>query len=155
MLADLEYFVAEKMRDLKNKVFLKREELKLEIDKRCEEIVVDIEAYQKKCAENLKSDELKSNRAEFERLNNECKARRDEWSKQLDELRVEEKQLKEVQNECDSNVGVLREKLDSFLDELFMGQLDCYTQKSEFFDEINSFAIPGFNVFSRSKFVPN
>lgn len=146
MLMNLENFIDEKIGEFKNKLLLKREELKLLVDQRTEEIINEMEAFQSHCIDNLRNEKFKSSQATFEKENRDLKRKCDEFSRQLNELKVDEDRWKNIINECDSSLSEIKKKLDPFVDQIFDSKLDCYKKKSNYFDEINLFTPLNMNV---------
>ena len=125
ILDDSEYFIHESIDELKNKLMLKSEQLKLRIDEITQELIDELDEYEQRCKERLKqsgqqNEEFESLKKEFRDLNEEARTRLKDWTSVLNELRVDEAKWKEIKAECDKTLHELRNKILKFEKELLM-----------------------------------
>lgn len=138
--------ISEKISELKNEVLLKREQIKLIVDQRADQIIENLEQYKNRCAENLNQISFKANLIQVEKTNKTAKIQCKEWSNQLNELKYDEENWKKIINECQSNSKEIQQKMDGLIDKIFLKELDSYKEKCEFFDKINCLSILKLNV---------
>ena len=141
MFNDLDYFIHESIDELKNRVFLRSEQLKVKIDKITQEIVDDLDEYEKRC--KINGGNLGSKENFISLLNNlkerneEAKKSWKEWSSTLNELKVDVDKWSKIKIECDKTLQDICEKLKQFEKELFMNELDEKKFQVECFEKTN------------------
>lgn len=136
---DFQSFLVETIAELKNKVYVEREEIKLLVDQRTDEIITSIEEFQRRCLTNLNSMSLVLKLGEFEKESGTAKVKCHEWSNELNQLRIDEEKWKKIHQECEMSAKNLREKLDEIVNDAFLGELDSHRKTCEFFNHINIF----------------
>ena len=123
ILPDSEYFIHDSIDELKNKVDLKSEQLKMKIDQTTQELIDELDDYGQRCKERQKqssqqNDEFEVLKKEFRSQNEEAKTRLTNWTNVLNELNVDEAKWKEIKVECDKTIEDLSAKLKQFEKEL-------------------------------------
>lgn len=68
MLNNLENFIVKKIGELKNNVLLKREELKHLVDERTDEIVKELDVFERKCVNHLVNAELDNDKKNIQEV---------------------------------------------------------------------------------------
>lgn len=114
ILNDPAYFVHESVTDLKNKVELKAEELKLLIDETSQKLLFDFGEYEKECAENIRTSKPNSGVSEFKKLANKTREKLTSWEVFLNELKYDEEKYKQIKTECNQCEKVLVNKFEAF-----------------------------------------
>ena len=127
ILYDSEYFIHDFIDLLKNKVHLKSEQLKLCIDQKTHELIDELDEFERRCKERLKqssqqNEEFEALKKEFRAQNEEAKTRLTNWTKVLNELKVDEAKWKEIKVECDKTKEDLCAKIKQFEKELLMNE---------------------------------
>ena len=90
MFNDLEYFVHESIDDLKNRVSLRSEQLKVKIDQITQELIDELDEYENRCKINCgeinSTENFTSMLNEIKHLNEKTKGSWKDWSSVLNEL---------------------------------------------------------------------
>ena len=88
---DPDYFIHETISEMKNRVLLKSERLKLRIDEITQELLDDLDGYEKRCKENEEKRKKAFSCAlnEFKKQNEQVKSRLQEWSSGLNNLKAD------------------------------------------------------------------
>lgn len=137
MFNDLGYFIHESIDDLKNRVTLKSEQLKVKIDDITQELINDLDEYEKRCRNNsgdinsVENCELN----ELKKLNEKAKESWRDWSTVLNELNVDVEKWSHIKRECDSTLESIREKLKHFEKEVFLKELEVKKMQIGFFEK--------------------
>ena len=79
LLKDPQFLTYEKISELKNKVQLKREELKLIIDQEAKKLIDKLEEYERQCKEYLSSNEFKEESKRLESEMEIAQSNLDSW----------------------------------------------------------------------------
>lgn len=140
VVENLEVVIHEKIRELKNNVLLKREQVKLLVDQRCEEIVTNLEVFQEQCLQNLNQDEFKSSADKFKQDNRIDQQKYNEWKRELNEPEFGDKtRCKHIQTECERIRSHHGELLDNFFNQIFISKYENVSECfSNCFDNINA-----------------
>ena len=89
------------MANLKNNVEIKREELKLEIDKKSDEMIKKLEKFQEECLQNI---ELSKIQEKIKKIEDEIAKNQEEldaWSKELNLLFNDETKWEHIKKKAD------------------------------------------------------
>lgn len=116
---DVNYFIHDSIEQLRNKVLLKSEQLKLKVDEITQELLDDLANYENECKEKRHSklvfvDEIK-------RQNNAAKKSYEKWTNELNELKVDDEKWKRIKEESDKALADSCEKLKDLERELMNG----------------------------------
>ena len=127
LLDDSEFFIHDKINELKNKVLLKSEQVKLRVDEITQELIDELNEFEQSCKARLKqniqpNEEFESVKNEFRRLNEENKLKLESWSNLLNELKVDETKWKEIKVECAKTLENMDLKIKQFEKELLMNK---------------------------------
>lgn len=135
---DMDYFIHESVDTLKNRVHVRSEQLKTQIDEITAELIDDLDEYEKRCQANGKNF---SNNENFETVmqqlrecNQEAKRNWEEWSRVLHDLRFDRHKYMQIKQESDKTVRDVREKSTKFETELFMNEFGLKNINVEFFE---------------------
>lgn len=154
ILDDPDYFIHESVQELKCKVQLKSEKLKLQIDDITQELLDELDEFKARCEENYKNAGTKNETFEkfekkFKRLNEDVKVRVNNWSNVLNELRVNEAKWREIKVECEKTIEDLRAKVERFQRELLTNEFVALKNHVAFFEnlDINSLFVKDVKYF--------
>ena len=144
---DPDYFIHETISEMKNRVLLKSERLKLRIDEITQELLDDLDGYEKRCKENEEKRKKAFSCAlnEFKKQNEQVKSRLQEWSRGLNNLKVNISKWKEIKEECEEALEDLSNKQKHFEKEFFNGELNMYKSSVSFFEKTSIDSV-GFKV---------
>lgn len=117
VLNDPSNFIHDSIDELKNRVLLKSERLKFQIDEIAQELLDDLDEYKSRCADKAK----KVNSVPFKRANEEAKSKCQGWSATLNELRFNSKWTT-IREECAALLVEIGEKLECYKLELLMNE---------------------------------
>lgn len=133
MFDDLHFHIHEEISLLKNRVMLRGEELKKEIDEISLKMIDDLNKYENECkrgcTENGEATEFKNLLEKLREQNEYSKEKLNGWSSILNELIFDENKWKKIQEECDETFKKMSEQLKLFEKELFMNNLDLQRNK--------------------------
>lgn len=151
-----DYFIHNTIDELKYRVLLKSEELKLQIDECTQELVDELDAYEKCCKEHFSSEQTSTSGAdrEVESLwrelrveSEEANSKLNDWSNELNELKFDETKWREIKIECDTTIKNLSDKIEKLEEELLINRFSdrkCYV---DFFANANINSILTNNVW--------
>lgn len=141
---ELDFHIHEKISFLKNRIMLKSEEYKVQIGEISRELVGDLEEYEKECLYSLTGNangqtetNLVSLMEESMKQNEMVKKKWNEWSRVLNELKVDEEKWRKIQEESDQTLFEMSEQLKKFERELFINKLNANENIVEFFENAN------------------
>lgn len=143
LLNDLNYHIYETIDEMKTKVFLKRECLKLRIDEISQKLVDYLEKYEERCKinlkeeENLESSELRKAIKQFREDNENLKMNLNEWLNALNELKIDEEKWAKIKKQSEGDLEEVCQKLKNFEKYLFMNEFENKKCQVEFFDKAN------------------
>lgn len=137
ILNDPIYFVHESVTDLKSKINLKTEELKLLIDETSQRLLNELDEYEKQCTENIETSRPESGLDEFKKLRDETRAKMRSWSNFLNQLKYDEDKYKQIKTECDQCQNVLGAKFEVFKQAITMNKLPVKKACTDYFCETN------------------
>ena len=141
LLNDLNYHIHEEIGLLKNRIMLRSEQLKKQIDEITQEMLDGLDKYEGeckiRCGETANGTNFKNMMEKLKEKNEDAKKKWNEWSKILNELKYDEEKCKIIQKDCEKNVKDLAEKLRILKMELFMGKLEIQKDEISFFEEAN------------------
>lgn len=117
---DSDYFIHESIDKLRNKVVLKSEQLKTRIDEITQELLDDLDMFERECKEEKRHHGIKQNSFvdEFKRQNDAAMESCEKWSNELNELRFDDHKWTTIKEESEKELGALRGKLGQFEREL-------------------------------------
>lgn len=123
MINDLDNFVHESVSDLKNKLYLKREEFKLLIDETTNKLVKDLDNYEKQCKKNLASLNANPILIEFKKFKDASKQALSLWHKSLNELKYNEAICKQIKCNSEKMHQDFQKCLESFERTVLMNEM--------------------------------
>lgn len=123
ILNDCECFLHDWITDSKNRVYLKSEELKLEIDNVSQNLITRLENYEKECKENFKEPSFQSSARELDKLKEQTCAKLTKWNGYLNELAFDENKCMQTKSDCDNTKNEFSQKLDSFKHTIFLNKM--------------------------------
>lgn len=107
------YYAHEQIGELKRRIYLAREEFKLQIDQEAETLVLELEEYERELEVYSKSNEIESAIKEMERKLDATKLNLDMWTRSLDRF-FDVGVYKTIQSKCEKSIRELKDELDSF-----------------------------------------
>lgn len=142
LFMDFQNFSHEKIGELKNKVLLQREQLKLRIDENAQELIDELEEFEKLCCcdERTRSNDANlfdSSRNRLRAENDAAKTCLHNWTHELNKLKLDEAKWRHIKQECDKRLNDLRTKTDRFQTEFLAGEFVdrksqiCYFAKAD------------------------
>ena len=126
---DPENFIFDYVSNIKNDIDLKREELKLKIDKISNNSIKRIEDFEKKCYENLKTYLMGKKIAELNKEIATVKTKLIRWNNDLKLLVIDERNWDEIRLKSALQCNQLENLLNTFKSELILNN-DCKFNKS-------------------------
>lgn len=114
VLNDSSMLIHQFIAELKNKVELKSEQLKLFIDEETQKLVDDLDGYENECKENLNTNSFLSSLNEFKESRDTTQEALTKWLCCLDQLNYDEAQCKVIKSNCEKMHNELKQKLDAF-----------------------------------------
>lgn len=135
LIDDPNYYINDVIEELKNDVFLKREQLKLEIDQESEKLIKMLEGYAIRCESYLNEDEFKSKRKNQELLVIQIQTKLNDWNTKLNQIKFDEEIWKNITNDCQKEKVKLETEIFSLRKSLLQNEYakmkDCisYFQK--------------------------
>jgi hypothetical protein len=113
-----EFYIVEQVGEMRNQVFMRRDELKSIIDKQCETIIKSLDDFERDCFSNLKVN-LKLNKIEaITKLCQEIESKLDEWQTCLNRLVVDEQAWDFIQQKAFFADDQLQNHLNDLKDDL-------------------------------------
>lgn len=139
IFSDMDYFIHESIDELKNRIVLRSEQLKVKIDEITEELIDDMDEYEKQCKSNTKdfskSDSFGTLMSQLKKRNQEAKRSWEEWSEVLNELKFDVDKWKQIKAECVETLKDVREKSKQFENGLFMSEFGMKSLQVEYFEK--------------------
>lgn len=142
MVNDLDYLIHESINELKNRVTLKSEQLKLRIDEITQELIDELDEYERRCKVNCRDKDTDT--GNFTSLLNEIKKQNDEakkswkvWSSVLNELKFDVDKWTGIKLKCDETLESMNEKVKEFEKKVFINELDTKKCQVEIFEKLN------------------
>lgn len=143
---DSDYFIHETISELKNRVMLKSEKLKIRIDEITREFIGDLAEYEKRCKINCEdknsNTDFVSSLNEFKQYNSETKKSYQMWSSELNKLKVDVDKWVKIEKECEKTLKDMNKKVKQFESELFLSELDFTKFRVDSFEKANIHFIP-------------
>lgn len=132
-------YTYDEISQLKSRVHLKSEQLKLKIDKETEKLLNKLKEYQTRCDDSLTTDSyLNGKRKRYNELNKETySASLASWKSELNELKFDERKWKKITKECKKSIEVLEEGIKAFKKDLLLGYFTDYSKDVNFFEQIS------------------
>lgn len=117
-----ELYIHEKMSTLKNKVDLKRELLKLEIDAMADKMIEKIVKYEDECKTHTTSSSFKADFKEVDDKVKWAKADCKKWSANLNRLKVDVVDFENTSSKCQGLIGKLEQKFNEIESSLLLNK---------------------------------
>lgn len=140
-LNDMENFIHESIGSLKNRILVRSEELKNQIQELTNDIIVDLENYETRCKNNCKefakTGDFSALTKELSEKNNEAKESWENWSKILNDVKVDIEKWKNIKDDCERQFSTLRKISSEFEDNLLLKELRIRNLKEENFEKAN------------------
>lgn len=128
MVNDLEYFIYDSTSELKNQVMLKSEQLKVRIDEITQEIIDDLDEYERRCKINCENKDITHNFAallsDFKKQNEEAQKKSNDWSNVMNQLKFDVDKWTRIKVDCHEALNNLFEKRQLFEKEVFLNELE-------------------------------
>lgn len=135
ILDDSNYFIHESIGELRNKVLLKSEQLKVRIEEITRELLDDLDKYESECKENRNG--FVSFVDKFKRQNKKAEKSCEKWTIELNELKVDDHKWKRIKEESEKELIVLCQNLKEFEQELLINEFDNKKYLIESFENAN------------------
>lgn len=142
VLNDLEFFIHEPIDELRKRVMLRGEQLKLKVDQITKELIDELDEYEAtlkaNCHENLDSSvDLKWSINELKEGTEIARKSWQKCSRVLNELIVNEEKWREFKEQCDLNLDRLNYVFTIFNENLFTNEFDKRKLKVDHFENAN------------------
>ncbi len=118
LLKDPDNYIYEVFSELRRNVDVKYEEYKLKLDKETQRIIDELDKLENLCNEKLKSNDL--GLKELAKAKEEVQCELDKHMSDLNMFKLDENKWKEIQQQCQDNIGCLKEQLYKFKESLFL-----------------------------------
>ena len=123
-LADPTYQTREKIDDIKNKIYLKREQVKLEIDQETDKLIDKLDQYVKKLLTQLDENEFKQTLSELDSINRAGNTKLNEFKKQLNLVSLDEAKWENISEQIISEQKKISGKLRSIRQSLIKSDFE-------------------------------
>jgi hypothetical protein len=135
LISDPKNFIYEKISALKRDVDLRREKLKEEIDKICDEMIQKLDKYQQECYENIQSLKLEENTSN---TLSEVQRNLDEWTKDNKKLLIvsNDSKRKEIQTKVKELDINLFARYETIKEELMMNKVWFYMENKTIVNDL-------------------
>ena len=139
LVNDPKYYTYEEISQLKNRVHLKSEQLKLTIDKETEKLLDKLKEYQTRCDSSLTSDSyLSGKRKRYHELNKEMHSfNLASYKSELNKLKFDERKWRKITKDCNKSIEVLEEEIKAFKKDLLLDDFTNYSNHVDFFDQVS------------------
>lgn len=136
LIRDPKFYTHEEISVLKNRVHLKSEQIKEEVERRTQKLLDQLEEYEKNCDQILKSSDHESNCKSMQLVKDISHTELEKVSSVLNELKFDETEWKKIQLESDKRSEDLRQKLNVFKNSLLLNDYEQKKQEVEIFEKI-------------------
>ena len=136
LVNDPKTYTYDEISQLKNRVHLKSEQLKLKIDKETEKLLDKLKKYQTRCDDSLTADSYLS----WKRKRNykeTYSASLASWKSELNELKFDERKWKKITKECNKSIEILEEEIKKLKKDFLLGDFTNYSKHVDFFEQIS------------------
>lgn len=140
ILNDSSYLIHNRIKELRNRVLLKSEQLKTRIEVITQELLDDLTEYEKICTNHHKQSSNPSFlalRDQFKSQTDAAKKSCNEWSIELSELKFEEAKWKKIKVECEKTFTELCETKKQLENELLVQRFESKEENVDFFEKIH------------------
>ena len=141
VLNDLEYFIHESIGELRNHVMLKSEQLKLRIDEITQELIDDLDEYEKRCKRQSgdinRTESFISLTNEIKEFDKGAKKMWEDGSRILNELKFDSDKWREIKAKCDETLQKMYKNLKHFEKEVFLNEFNLKKRHIDFFRKAN------------------
>jgi len=117
---DPENYIFEYFLNIRNKIDLERERLKLSIDMISDQLMIKLNDYQKECKLNL--DKIKQLNKQTQIDLNKLKQQTSDWQEMLRSPKLEDQNIKTIKNEIDQNLNKPLEVFEELKESLLIGK---------------------------------
>jgi len=114
----LEYYIVDQVGEIRNQIYMRRDELKAKIDEQCEMIIKRLDDYERECFANVKSKLIESKIEAIKKMNREFNAKLDEWRVCLNRFVIDEQAWETIQQKAFYANYYLENRLNELRDEL-------------------------------------
>lgn len=135
LLSEPNKFIYDHVAFLKSEVQTRREEIKIEIDKTSDEMLKELEAYERECYDSLKMSELKEAIALLESENRDAQDTLDKWMNELKLVEFDEVKWEEVHTRAFFLKNHFNARLNELKDELLINKFWTFEKKNVFREE--------------------
>lgn len=154
VLADPSFQTCEEIDYMKNKVLLKREELKLQIDQETDKLINKFDSYLVKFKEKLKSKAFKKKSNHLSDKKRSATAKMDDFKNRFNQVILDEMCWRNTSTEITNELRILSQNLEefnSFLD--YQNDLDEFKIHTQLFENSPLFDIQRATFYIPSKFL--
>ena len=132
-----EFYIVEQVSEIRNQVYMRRDELKSIIDQQCEMVIKRLDDFERDCFRNLKVN-LKLNKIEaITKLSQEIESKVDEWQACLNRLVVDEQAWDLIQQKAFFTDAQLQNHLNDLKDELLESKFWNFKHGEKFENEFH------------------
>lgn len=137
ILKDPDYYTHEMIDGLINRVHVKSEMLKVQLEEIIQEALHKLQEYKSKCKQYVKSSEYATRKEVLQQENVESQAELDKCSIYLNQLKFDEAEWKKIQMNSDQKCSDLVNKLACFKKLLLLSEFEKNEREVNFFENIN------------------
>jgi hypothetical protein len=123
------FLVNKKIAELKNETDIMRDEFKLSIDERADEIIRELNDYEQECKRNLKANDVVHRLDQLAADINAAKVEMDQWQKILNSFGTNEKDWTLIREKSSQYLNEFTMELNAHEDELLLNKLSDYRDK--------------------------
>lgn len=110
--------------ELRNKVHLKSEELKLKIDENTKKLLDLLAEYQNSCELNTKEASFMATMDKLKNANDATENQLNGWLESLNQMKLDETKWRSIKEECDRKVQKAQNELETFKEVILMHRQD-------------------------------
>lgn len=132
-LADPSYQTREEIDEMRNRIFIKREELKQEIDNETEKLIDKLNQYVKRLSAQLDETEFKKCSSKLDSISREANIKLGQFKKQLDLFSLDVKKWESITDQVANEKKKLSDQLKSVRQLLIMSDFDDIQSESRSF----------------------
>lgn len=138
MLNDVNYLIHEKINELRNRVHVKQEELKLAIDQSVEKLLGELSEYENECKKNTKEKRFEEQLNDLKEFNTTTKSFHQSCESILNGLKYDEDMIVSVKKTIDVHLSAMRDRFGKLENELMFNQkLEQNASKVHQFEKVD------------------
>lgn len=138
MLNDVNYLIHENIDELRNRVHVRQEELKLAIDQSVEKLLGELNEYEDECKKNTKEKSFEEQLKDLNELHTTTKSFHQSCESILNGLKYDEDMIISVKKNIDINLSEVQDRFEKLENELMLNKkLEQNASKVHQFEEVD------------------